>query len=56
MEYNGFNTFQLSAKHAHLHAFVLFEQFPLSLRMPKLLGKLKGLEGPSKLNSEIMHI
>ena len=39
---------------------MLFEQFPLSLSMPKsvpkILGKLKGLEGPSKLNSEIIYI
>ena len=60
MEYNDLNTFQLSAKHANFYASMLFEQFPLSLSMPKsvpkILTKLKRLEVLSKLNSEIMHI
>ena len=60
MEYNDFNTFQLSAKHVNFHASMLFEQFTLSLSMPKsvpkILTKLKGLEVLSKLNSEIIYI
>ena len=59
MEYNDFITIQLSAKHANFHASMLFEQFTLSLSMPKsvpkILTKLKGEEVLSKLNSEIIY-
>ena len=57
-EYNDFNIFQLSAKHVNFYASMLFEQFTLSLSMPKsvpkILTKLKRLEVLSKLKSEII--